>query len=127
MPQATASEGLAQGSYVAAVAGFEPTTLRIKGTEFTNEPHFTGAISNQVLTYSQANCTYAQMDVFVRAHVRACARTHVRASLRVGLRYDIRRVCLNVYVLYMTVCTMHACMLLNLHEIDLCLCACASA
>jgi len=27
-PQATASEGLAQGSYVAARAGFEPTTLR---------------------------------------------------------------------------------------------------
>jgi len=30
-PQATASEGLAQGLYVAARAGFEPTTLRTKG------------------------------------------------------------------------------------------------
>src|SRR6218665_3373437 len=37
-PQATASEGLAQGSYVAARAGFEPTTLRTKGDESTNEP-----------------------------------------------------------------------------------------
>ena len=37
-PQATASEGLAQGPYVAARAEFEPTTLRTKGTESTNEP-----------------------------------------------------------------------------------------
>ena len=32
-PQATASEGLAQGPYVAARAGLEPTTLRTKGDE----------------------------------------------------------------------------------------------
>ena len=37
-PQATASEGLAQGPYEAAIAGFEPTTLRTKGDESTNEP-----------------------------------------------------------------------------------------
>ena len=37
-PQATASEGLAQGPYVAARAGVEPTTLRMKGVESTNEP-----------------------------------------------------------------------------------------
>jgi len=30
-PQATASYGLAQGPYVAARAGFEPTTLQLKG------------------------------------------------------------------------------------------------
>src|SRR6218665_1672084 len=36
--QATASEGLAQGPYVAARAGFEPMTLRMKGDESTNEP-----------------------------------------------------------------------------------------
>ena len=35
-PQATASEGLAQGPYVAARAGFEPTTLQTKGDESTN-------------------------------------------------------------------------------------------
>jgi len=38
VPQATASEGLAQGSYVAARAGFEATTLLTKGDESTNEP-----------------------------------------------------------------------------------------
>ena len=38
VPQATASEGLAQGPYVAARAGFEPATLRTKGDESTNEP-----------------------------------------------------------------------------------------
>ena len=41
-PQATASERLAQGPYVAARAGFEPTTLRTKCRESTNKlprPH----------------------------------------------------------------------------------------
>jgi len=36
--QATASEGLAQGPYVTARAGFEPTTLRSTGVHCTNEP-----------------------------------------------------------------------------------------
>src|SRR6218665_3227861 len=36
--QATASEGLAQRPYMAARAGFEPTTLRMKCDESTNEP-----------------------------------------------------------------------------------------
>src|SRR6218665_1218646 len=37
-PQATVSEGLAQSPYVAARAGLEPTTLRRKGADSTNEP-----------------------------------------------------------------------------------------
>ena len=39
-PQAIASEGLAQGPFVAARAGsgYQPPTLRTKGDEFTNEP-----------------------------------------------------------------------------------------
>src|SRR6218665_514880 len=37
-PQATVSEELAQGPYMAARAGFEPTTLRAKGFDSTNEP-----------------------------------------------------------------------------------------
>ena len=37
-PQATASEGFAQGPYVAARAGVEPTTLRAIGIDSTNEP-----------------------------------------------------------------------------------------
>jgi len=35
-PQATASKGLAQGPYVAARVGFEPTTLRTKDVESNN-------------------------------------------------------------------------------------------
>ena len=35
-PQPTATEGLAKSLYVAARAGFEPTTLRTKGDESTN-------------------------------------------------------------------------------------------
>jgi|SRR6218665_338317 len=38
VPQATVSEGLAQGPYVAARAGFEPTTLRTKGVDSTKAP-----------------------------------------------------------------------------------------
>jgi len=37
-PQATVSEGLAQGPYVAARAVFEPTTLWTEGLESTNKP-----------------------------------------------------------------------------------------
>ena len=37
-PQAIASEGLAQGPYVAARAGYEPANLRRKGGESTNAP-----------------------------------------------------------------------------------------
>ena len=36
--QATVSEGLAQGLYMAARAEFEPTTLRSKGIDSTNAP-----------------------------------------------------------------------------------------
>jgi len=36
-PQATTSEGLVRGPYMAARAGFEPATLRTKGAESTNE------------------------------------------------------------------------------------------
>jgi len=37
-PRANASEGLDQGPYVVARAGFKPATLRKKGDESTNEP-----------------------------------------------------------------------------------------
>jgi len=37
-PQATASEALAQGPYVAARAEVEPTTLRTIGVTSTNAP-----------------------------------------------------------------------------------------
>ena len=38
VPPATASEGLAQGPYVVATAGFETTTLRLKGFDSTKAP-----------------------------------------------------------------------------------------
>ena len=37
-PQATVSEGLAQGPYVAARVGVEPMTLRMKGVDSTKAP-----------------------------------------------------------------------------------------
>src|SRR6218665_3482726 len=38
VPQAPASEGLAQGTYGTAIAGFEPTIIRSKGFDPTNAP-----------------------------------------------------------------------------------------
>ena len=44
-PQAIVSEALAQGPYVAAKAGFEPTTLLSRGIDSTNaEPRSTHVI-----------------------------------------------------------------------------------
>ena len=37
-PQAPVNEGLAQGTYVAARVGIEPTTYQTQGTEPTTEP-----------------------------------------------------------------------------------------
>ena len=39
-PQATVSEELAQGPHVAARVGVEPMTLRTKGVDSTNAPHY---------------------------------------------------------------------------------------
>ena len=36
--QATMSEGIAQGPYIAAKVGFEPATLQTQDTELTTEP-----------------------------------------------------------------------------------------
>ena len=47
-PQATASEGLAQGPNKAARAGFEPTSHRMKGNESTNEPPRPTVVTNQL-------------------------------------------------------------------------------
>jgi len=43
-PQATVSEGLAQGPYMAARAGFELTTLRLKGIDSTTPHKFTHSL-----------------------------------------------------------------------------------
>ena len=37
--QATAGEGLSQGPYVAARAGFKPMALQIKGDQYPTMPH----------------------------------------------------------------------------------------
>ena len=55
--QATASEGLAQGPYVAARAGFEAVTLWTKVAESTNEP----AHPTSVLRASYKLCMMRQM------------------------------------------------------------------
>ena len=52
-PQATASEELAQGPYVAARAGFEPTTLWSTGIDSTNEPKRPTLTGNPTFTFAR--------------------------------------------------------------------------
>ena len=47
-PQATVSEGLVQGPYVAARAGVEPMILRTKGIDSTNAPHAPHMITSDI-------------------------------------------------------------------------------
>src|SRR6218665_1032480 len=62
-PQATVIEGLAQGLYVAARAGFEPTTLLTKGDESTIEPpHPTNV--NYIREKIKSNCSPAAVVRF---------------------------------------------------------------
>ena len=53
-PQATESEGLAQGPCVAARAGFESVTLQTKGDELTNEPPCLTKLKNGM--FNSQNC-----------------------------------------------------------------------
>ena len=63
-PQATASEELAQGPYVAARAGFKQTTRRTKGDESTNElahptPHCFALIEDLLIRSSRLSSSWA--------------------------------------------------------------------
>src|SRR6218665_648770 len=51
--QATASEGLAQGPYVAASIAFEPATLRMQDAEHTTEPSRPTIIGNLYYSYNK--------------------------------------------------------------------------
>ena len=52
-PQAIVNEGLSQGTYVAARAGYEPATLQKKGDESTNVPPCpTKLISSVIIPFS---------------------------------------------------------------------------
>ena len=57
--QATASEGLAQGPYVAASAGFEPVSLRSKGIDSTNVP------PRPTLAFNSVQCAFADALVSI--------------------------------------------------------------
>ena len=54
VPQAGASEGLVQGTYLAARAVFEPTNLRSEGVESTNEPPRPGNVALRSLSHFAA-------------------------------------------------------------------------
>src|SRR6218665_99880 len=72
--QATVTEGLAQGPYVAASMGFEPTTLRSKGIDSTYAPPRPHDID--ICRYM---CTYACMRACTCVHVcvHVCVHIHV--------------------------------------------------
>src|SRR6218665_3619991 len=77
-PQATTSEGLAQGPYVAVRAGFEPATLRTKGAKSTNElPRLTDVF----LVFLYPVITFAFVEAaFVYQLKSILAGTHVATN-----------------------------------------------
>ena len=50
-PQGTVSERLAQGPYVADIAGFEPATLQTKGDTSTNEQPRPNYYESDIISY----------------------------------------------------------------------------
>ena len=69
------SEGLAQGAYVAARAGFELTTLWTKGVESTNEPTCPTSLqlNNEVVLIVSAIVKSAKCWPFVSRHLLSWA------------------------------------------------------
>jgi len=70
-PLATASEGLAQGPYVAARAGFELATLRTKGVESTYAPP---RPTNRCFKISASWFTNKMHHMHMSTQMRACIR-----------------------------------------------------
>ena len=76
-PQATVSEGLAHGSYVAARVGFEPTTLPLKGFDSTNAPQcpaWQSCLSSKVLSKTDPACAL-QLAGMTEVEVRSLEET----------------------------------------------------
>jgi len=57
------SEGLSQGPYVAARAGFEPATLRTQGNELSTEP-LRPIFSARYTSMSQKGFVYRVGEIF---------------------------------------------------------------
>ena len=86
-PQATASEGLAQGSYVAARAGFEPTTVRTKCDESTIEPPRPTYICMCIYKHRRLSMCLLNAHVGLYSIQYTCIFTCV--SRRTGLLWDL--------------------------------------
>src|SRR6218665_563842 len=67
--QATASEGLPQGPYVAATAGIEPTTLWSKGINSTNAPPRPTCNGSSCTMYCDNT---GQFEIRVGIHQESC-------------------------------------------------------
>ena len=81
--QAIASERLAQGPYMAARAGFEPTTLRSNGVVSTNAPSCPTLTHKYIHPYKSRRkhtCTHLQPDA---ANIQAHVPTYAHAIKRV--------------------------------------------
>src|SRR6218665_1290759 len=88
-PQSIASEGLAQGPYVATRVGFEPMTLGTKGVKFTNEPprlkilihfHITGILQYYVSTLKSFPIILSYTQVLLH-YIRKPAAAHALVIL----------------------------------------------
>ena len=62
--QATTSEGLAQGPYLAARVGLEPATLRMQSTELTTVPPHLSGITLSEFTSKSVSILNARISLF---------------------------------------------------------------
>src|SRR6218665_1716287 len=82
-PQATESEGLAQGLYVADRAGFEPTTLWTKGDESTSKPPRPAAVVSTCccFCFHVSVCVSMPLSLFVSIFVSILCEASLPLSL----------------------------------------------
>ena len=78
-PQATASEGLVQGPYVSARAGFDSTTLRLEGIDSTKAPP---RPTIQSFVHSFVTFFRSPVLAFVQSFVRSFVPSFVHSLFR---------------------------------------------
>ena len=85
------NEGLAQGLYVAARAGVEPTTLRTLGIDSTNEPPrptWSVTSSDYILMRLPVDRSWSAEDQIWKDHAADIAQDSIEQSEGSGRHFD---------------------------------------
>ena len=85
--QATASEGLAQGPYVTARAGFDPATLWSKGIDSTNAPPcpIIQSLPSDFSQMAMYGCMVKLIQSLICAYLRSMWNNNNAALIKINL------------------------------------------